>query len=229
MPTIHLIRHAQASFGAADYDVLSDLGHRQAEALDLALAARGLHPSRVLAGTLRRQQDTARACRRLSTGRTLELDARFNEYDSAGVMAAHSGLAGDGHSDLGGIGAPAAMSSREFQSVLDGALARWIEAGEASACEESWPQFTGRAVAAVRELAAVLGRGEEAAVVSSGGTIAAIAAHLLGGGASPFVAINRVTVNTSVTTLLSGRSGLTLLTLNEHSHLAAETGLVSFR
>jgi broad specificity phosphatase PhoE len=227
MPTIHLIRHAQASFGAADYDVLSDLGHRQAQELDLALAARGVHPSRVLSGTLRRQQDTARACPRLSAGRTLELDARWNEYDSAGVMAAHSGRAEDGCA--GGIGAPAAMSSREFQSVLDGALARWIEAGTRSTCAESWPEFAGRALAAVRELAAELASGEDAAVVSSGGTIAAVAAGLLGGGAGVFVAINRMTVNTSVTTLLSGRSGLNLLTLNEHTHLTGEAGLLTFR
>jgi hypothetical protein len=28
MPTVLLVRHGQASFGAADYDVLSDLGRR---------------------------------------------------------------------------------------------------------------------------------------------------------------------------------------------------------
>ena len=37
----HLIRHAQASFGAADYDNLSDLGHRQSQALGAALKRQG--------------------------------------------------------------------------------------------------------------------------------------------------------------------------------------------
>lgn len=29
MSELYLVRHAQASFGAANYDQLSDLGHRQ--------------------------------------------------------------------------------------------------------------------------------------------------------------------------------------------------------
>ena len=33
MPALIVVRHAQASFGAEDYDVLSDRGRSQAEAL----------------------------------------------------------------------------------------------------------------------------------------------------------------------------------------------------
>ena len=40
MPTVLLVRHGQASFGAADYDVLSDLGRRQAQAAGRELARR---------------------------------------------------------------------------------------------------------------------------------------------------------------------------------------------
>lgn len=228
MPTIYLIRHAQASFGTADYDVLSELGHEQCEVLDAALAARGARPARVLSGSLRRQQDTARACPRLTGGTTLEVDPRWNEYDSAGVMAAH-GNRGDAAAATDGIGAATGLSSRDFQVVLDGALARWIEAGDGSACAEIRPAFSGRALAALTELAAGLGRGEEAMVVSSGGTIAAIAAHLLGAGPLTFAAINRMSVNTSVSTVLSGRSGLNLLTLNEYTHLATTAGLLTYR
>jgi len=227
MPTIYLIRHAQASFGTADYDVLSELGHRQCEVLDAALVARGARPARVLSGSLRRQQDTARACPRLTEGTTLEVDPRWNEYDSAGVMAARGNRGAAAAAD--GIGAGPGLSSRDFQAVLDGALTRWIEAGDGSACAESWPAFSGRALAAFTELAAGLGRGEEAMVVSSGGTIAAIAAHLLGAGPLTFTAINRMSVNTSVSTVLSGRSGLNLLTLNEHTHLATTAGLLTYR
>jgi broad specificity phosphatase PhoE len=229
MPTIYLIRHAQASFGPADYDVLSDLGYRQCELLDAALAARGARPSRVLSGSLRRQQDTARACALLSSQTTLEVDPRWNEYDSAGVMAAYGNLVGSGAATDDGIGAGPGLSSRDFQAVLDKALARWIEAGDRSACAESWPVFSGRARAAITELAAGLGRGEEAMVVSSGGTIAAITEHLLGAGPPTFTAINRMSVNTSVSTVLSGRSGLNLLTLNEHTHLATTAELLTYR
>ena len=42
MSSILLVRHGQASFGAADYDVLSPTGHEQSRVLGSALAARGV-------------------------------------------------------------------------------------------------------------------------------------------------------------------------------------------
>src|SRR3954451_21710821 len=46
VPTILLLRHAQASFGTADYDVLSDTGHRQAAAAHAGPAHPGIRPDR---------------------------------------------------------------------------------------------------------------------------------------------------------------------------------------
>ena len=43
---ILLVRHGQASFGAADYDQLSPTGHEQSRVLGAALAARGVHRRR---------------------------------------------------------------------------------------------------------------------------------------------------------------------------------------
>ena len=58
MAELFLIRHAQASFGAADYDVLSDLGHQQSEALGRALAAQGVKPDVFVIGAQRRHRET---------------------------------------------------------------------------------------------------------------------------------------------------------------------------
>jgi broad specificity phosphatase PhoE len=54
MGTLHLVRHGQASFGAADYDQLSELGTRQCVALGEWMARRGLRFEAVLRGSLRR-------------------------------------------------------------------------------------------------------------------------------------------------------------------------------
>ena len=51
------IRHGQASFGAEDYDVLSDHGEEQARRLGSSLAS--LSPDLVVHGSLKRQRDTA--------------------------------------------------------------------------------------------------------------------------------------------------------------------------
>jgi broad specificity phosphatase PhoE len=57
MGTLVLIRHAQASYGQADYDRLSPTGEQQARVLGPALATMGLDA--LFVGPLRRQQQTA--------------------------------------------------------------------------------------------------------------------------------------------------------------------------
>lgn len=54
MGTLYLVRHGQASFGAADYDQLSPLGHQQCVKLGEYWRARGLRFDAVLTGSLKR-------------------------------------------------------------------------------------------------------------------------------------------------------------------------------
>lgn len=225
MPVVYLVRHAQASFGSEDYDVLSELGHRQAEALDAELRSRGVRAVRVVSGSLRRQLDTARA---YGATAALEpvIDERWNEYESADVIRHHGVGLGK---DLGDIGSAPGMSTREFQRMLDAALLEWIAADEDSACAESWRAFQGRCTAALHELAGGLESGQDAIVFTSGGAMAAVAADLLRAPAQTFVALNRVTVNACVSKVMVGRSGTHLLTYNEHAHVEREPGLLTFR
>ena len=51
MGELYLIRHAQASFGAEDYDKLSVLGHEQSVALGNALSQHGVMPEAWVTGT----------------------------------------------------------------------------------------------------------------------------------------------------------------------------------
>ena len=219
MPTVTLLRHGQASFGAADYDNLSELGHRQAEVAAATLAERGLRNPVVASGTLRRQRDTAAPVARTfrdpdggPDGGTdgvdgvdgVVVDARWNEYDHV-AMVQHAVTAS---------GRSMPTGEREFQAVLDRALGRWV----ADDAADGWQAFSGGAVAALHELVDTLDPGRDAIVATSGGVIAAIAAHLLGGGPDTVVALNRVVVNAGFTTLLAGRSGLSLLGFNDHAH-----------
>ena len=57
MSSILLVRHGQASWGAADYDVLSTLGEEQAVVVGEALA--GLSPDVIVHGAMSRQRRTA--------------------------------------------------------------------------------------------------------------------------------------------------------------------------
>lgn len=217
MAAIYLVRHGQASFGAQDYDNLSELGVRQSAVFGEALRARGTRVARVLSGTMRRQEQTARAA---LDGAGLdvpcELDERWNEYDHLGLLGAH----GNGQAQAG--------SPSDFQHALESAMRTWIAGG--SACPETWTAFRGRAEQACRELVEGLGRGETALVFTSGGVIASVCAGMLGGAPETFLAMNRVVVNTGVTKLVSGRSGVSLVSFNEHAHLeGAPAELLTYR
>ena len=229
MPTVLLVRHAQASFGAADYDVLSATGERQAEIVAAALARRGVAPSRVITGGLRRQIDTAAVL----AGPAPEIDGRWDEYDPNDVLAHHSDSAVriDGPAaEAGNAGADEPLTSKSFQAILEPALEAWIEMAEESPAQQSWTQFSGAGSAALAELAAELGRGETAVVVTSGGTIAALAGGLLGAPALVFPRLNRVMVNASVTKVAIGAGGVNLIGFNDHSHLEeVDRGLVTYR
>jgi broad specificity phosphatase PhoE len=222
MPQIVLVRHGQASFGGDDYDVLSDLGVRQAGLARKALDARGISPTTIASGSLRRQLGTAAAW----TDEPV-IDARWNEYDSADVLHAHGFPQGSlEHPEA--ITAGAGADTRRFQDVLDVALAAWIDAAEASPAAESWPSFRDRVTAALADVAGGLGSGQTALVATSGGVIAVVAMHLLGAPPAQFLAFNRVTANAGFTKIVVGRSGTTLLSFNEHAHLDA-AGAVTYR
>ena len=222
MPQIVLVRHGQASFGGDDYDVLSDLGVHQAQLARAALDARGIVPTTIVSGSLRRQLGTAAAW-----VDNPQIDARWNEYDSDDVLRSH-GFPNGSLEDPEALTAGAGADSRRFQDVLDVALAAWIDAADASPAAETWPAFRGRVTAALADVAGALGSGQTALVATSGGVIAALAMHLLDAPPNQFLAFNRVTANAGFTKVVVGRSGTTLLSFNEHAHLDA-AGAVSYR
>ena len=211
MGAIHLIRHGQASWHSDDYDQLSELGVRQSSWLGQAWEAADWKPDWSVAGSLRRHAQTAVAASDAVDGDLYDVDAGWDEYDHLGLTGHVS--AADRPSD-----------PREFQSLLDAALERWVSGGEAP---ETFAAFTQRVLAALDVATAQAGSGRGVAVFTSGGPIALVTSYLLAGDASLFIPLNRVTVNAGVTTLIVGRGGRRVLTFNEHTHVPRDS--VTFR
>jgi broad specificity phosphatase PhoE len=206
VPVVLLVRHGQASFGADDYDVLSDVGRRQSELVGAELVRRGLREPVSVAGGLRRQQDTARLA---LPDVPLSVDRRWDEYDHLGLLQRYPSGTSDG-------------SSRSVQVLLDAALHAWVDDPEGG-----WDAFSGGASAALQELAS---SGRDAVVFTSGGVVAAVGAALLGLGAGGVVALNRVTVNGAITKLVIGRGGVSLVAFNDHAHFeGASRDLLTYR
>ncbi|MCA1656066.1 MAG: histidine phosphatase family protein [Pseudonocardiaceae bacterium] len=209
MSAVYLLRHGQASFGGADYDVLSSVGKQQAMVLGTELRRRAVDVHVVWSGTLRRQVATATACL-AEAGIDLPVreDVRWNEYD-------HLGLVPSGEV---APGADLAAAAREFQRRLDDAIDAWITGGHVAGSSGTWTEFSAGAHTALTDVFADLPKGGAALVFTSAGVISALCALLLSAPAAGYLAVNRTMANASITKLVSGRSGVSLVSLNEHGH-----------
>lgn len=211
MSVLLLVRHGQASFGSDDYDVLSELGARQAGLVGTRLAPLGVR--RVVSGGLRRQRDTARhlaAAAGLDV--EVELDRGWDEYDGADVMT--------------GVPPRDVSDDRAFQQALDEGLVRWTSGAHDADYRESWPAFSTRVGEALRR--ALEGPGTTV-VVASAGSIGVACGVLLQLPSPGWTRVARTQVNTGVTKVVTGRSGSSLVSLNDHAHLEVEPGLVTYR
>ncbi|MCW8128343.1 histidine phosphatase family protein [Microbulbifer halophilus] len=214
MAEFYTVRHGQASFGAADYDKLSDLGWRQARWLGEHWRMAGMGFDRVVCGDLLRHRETAQGiCEGLDLDVSrLELVPQVNEFDFHSVMRSY------GERDPGSVPADGAPRS-DYYRFLKKAMIAWA-GGEISPAE-SWPVFEQR----IEEALGMIGdspRGSRTLVVSSGGAISMMVRQVLGAHAETVTRLNMQIKNTSVSRFFSGSGGISLHSFNHVPHLENE-------
>ena len=238
MSLIYFIRHAQA--GARDnYDILSDLGQKQARLLGKFLATEDIRFSAVYSGSMRRQRLTAEiACSALSWSglpvSDVETDERWNEFSLASVYA--------------WAGPKMLKSSPEFASdfkemqealrldphTTRGATGRcdravmraWITDQFPGFDGESWQAFSTR----IRSCSAGLyGRNhkEAVAVFTSATPIVFLAGASLGLSEEKLLSLAGVLYNSSITIMRAHDGDFRLFSFNGASYLPV--GLRTFR
>ena len=229
MGQIYLVRHGQASFGAADYDKLSDTGIEQARLLGAWFAGCGQRFGTAVTGSLKRHHETATAClaalpEPLRPAPAWIADPGFDEYDHHEVMVRH-------RPDFADPVAASAVLAREanprraFQQVFAAAMDRWMSGAHDADYRESWSAFRARCLAALRRLVESAGSSQSAIVFTSGGPIAAICQELLGFPDRRAAELNFALVNSAVTKLLYQPGRVSLSYLNNFAHLE-QTGQV---
>ena len=212
MAQLVLVRHGQASFGADDYDKLSELGWQQSRWLGEYFAERGVEFDRVVRGSLKRHSETLAGIAE-GIGRPLDgtEDARLNEYDAQALLNAH----------LKGEARPQGGDRREHFRILREAMYAWtdgtLEGAPAGYPHEPFSGFRERVLAALA--AARAGRAQRVLVVSSGGPISAMLAEVLGMPLRGVVDLNLQTRNTGITELQSGTSRIHCVSFNNVPHL----------
>ena len=208
MAELVLVRHGQASFGADDYDKLSELGWRQSRWLGEYFAERGSAFDAVLRGSLRRHAETLAGIEQ-GMGNSLGggEDSRLNEYDSHSLLRAH----------LKGKPLPEGKDRRDHFRILREAMYAWTDGTLSGAPHEPFSEFRGRVLAALADLRG--GAAKRVLVVSSGGPISTILAEVLGMPQRGVVDLNLQTRNTGISELQAGASRIHCVSFNNVPHL----------
>ena len=227
MGVIYLVRHAQASFAATNYDQLSALGEVQSRHLGDVLRQRGIDPLVVIAGSQRRQQETARLTL-LSLGieREVYVDPGWAEYDHLALLDRP-----EYHERLASLGAGDGPERRAlYDQVLADASGRWVSSPDDGGYPESFGAFRLRVSEALQRASDRLDRSQQAVVFTSGGPIGMVATQLSEAPDKAWLRLNRVMVNTGISKVVAGRRGLSLVTFNEQGHLEGQhAALFSYR
>lgn len=213
MGTLYLVRHGQASFGADDYDQLSELGQRQSVRLGEYFAHQGVRFDGLIAGTLRRHRQTlAGILQGLDqAGEHLSWEG-LNEYDSGAVIAAI-------HPEpLPRPDSPDAYR-HHFRLLRDG-LAQWMAGAARPRGMPSWPEFRAGVAGALDHVRANH-YGQQVLMVTSGGPIAAAVGHVLGASPQATIELNMRLRNTAVTEFAFTPRRHSLVSFNCLPHLDA--------
>lgn len=191
MGTLYLVRHGQASFGAENYDELSELGRRQSVRLGEYFAQKGIVFDGLIAGTLNRHKQTLEGILQgmEQQGEHLSWDG-LNEYDAEAVIATvHP-------HPLEKPSSPEAYR-RHFRLLRDG-LAQWMAGAVKPDGMPSYRDFVAGVAGALDHVRANH-YGKNVLIVTSGGPIATAVGHVLGTPAATTIELNLRIRNSSIT------------------------------
>jgi broad specificity phosphatase PhoE len=223
MPSLYLVRHGQASFGAEDYDHLSGLGVQQSQQLGRYFQSKSLRFDAVYTGTLRRHAQTlAGIAQGMGCELTPGLRPGLNEYDSEAVIRAI-------HSEpLARERSP--ENDRKHFLLLREGLAAWMEGRSQPQGMPSHPVFLKGITDVLDELRAAHGANGQAKIlmVTSGGPISTAVGHLLGLGPAATIELNLRIRNTSLTECVVTAKRMMLLTFNTLAHLDHQPDWVTY-
>jgi broad specificity phosphatase PhoE len=210
MGNLYLVRHGQASFGAADYDNLSELGHQQSVRLGEYFASKGLTFDAVLTGTLKRHAQTWAG---IAKGAGFDLQPLLwpglNEYDSDAVIKTiHA-------TPLTKPDSPE-MYRSHFRLLRD-ALTQWMNGVVSPQGMPSYADFVTGITSALDHVRQ--NHVGNVLIVSSGGPISTAVGHLLGTTPETTIELNFRIRNSSVTEFAFTPKRHMLVTYNTLPHL----------
>jgi broad specificity phosphatase PhoE len=188
MSELYLVRHGQASFGAANCDQLSELGYQQARWLGEYFQDRDISFDRIICGDMARHVQTAKSlASAISTNPKLETHAGFNEFDFHGLIAVYLEQQPERSIDN--------QDRKQVFGLLREVMQAWSQDQlPLSKISETWGQFHQRVAEALRFAQEQQGR---VLVASSGGALSVALQQIMNFDIETLININLQTRNSA--------------------------------
>jgi broad specificity phosphatase PhoE len=230
MSTLTLVRHAQASLFADNYDVLSPLGETQARLLGDFWARRQIVFDEVHCGPRTRQRQTAEIAGSayIQAGKNWPepvVLAELDEYDLGGLLrdlaphlalrdASFAALFENFKQDENGPN-----RARSFWQMFEALTTHWATASAPLVGMESYPAFRDRVQRGLRLVMQKPGSGRRVAVFTSGGVIGTAVRLALAAPDRKAMEVNWRVRNCSLTEFVFTKDRFSLDSFNTLPHL----------
>ena len=233
MSELVVIRHGQASFLSEDYDELSALGKKQAEALGRFFVERNRSFDGVLIGPRKRHLQTFESLGSAyqNKGCKIPEPVVHDGLDEYGIDQFVRGVGEERLQTIPGIrelvlGLNNASDSKEkvraFQILFQAVAGLWVEGALEHPQIETWSAFKVRVHSTIEFATKKFGRGRRVLVISSAGTIGVILQKALGCSDLKALELGWRIWNTSVSQLLFSEQRFGLDVFNTMAHLPEE-------
>jgi len=239
MGRVFLVRHAQASFLAPDYDKLSATGEAQARVLGEYWARHKVTLDRVSTGPRVRHRDTEKAVHETFTKNGLKSPEAvvFDEFDEfQGDLVLEKSLPQLSLSNPHVRDLQAAVRNansppqrhRNFQKLFETVITMWVRAELMVDGVESWQDFIARVNRGLSRFLSAAGKNETSAIFTSGGPVAVSVQRALHLSPQHTLEVAWMTRNCSYSEFVFSGDRFTLSTFNSFQHLD-DPALLTYR
>jgi broad specificity phosphatase PhoE len=227
---LYLVRHGQAGT-RIDYDTLSDVGVDQARRLGKHLQSQKLDLTRIIAGALKRQQETARIVETMFRAGglavpTVEIDPEWNEFDLDAVYREIAPMLAQEDTEFKEHMAQMELVLEDTDHPVhrkwtqgDIAVIRaWMDGRFPVKSTESWIEFQGRIGGAFERMISQAGRGN-VMVFTSATPVGIAMSRVLGLEPRDAMRLAGSLMNTAVSTVRHRPGDLSMFNFNTVGHL----------
>ena len=218
MSELYLVRHAQASFGAANYDQLSDLGHRQSRWLGEHLRNRNVQFDQLVLGDMVRHEETITGiCAGMQAdGADRIVLPGLNEYNFIAMTESYT----ESNADDPLIQAIADNpdDKRHHFRLLRKVLTLWTQ-DKVDNVPETWSDFKARVLDAQQQILTMAGSGNCILAIGSGGSISTFIGLVIGIPDENIFDLNLQYKNTAISHFFFNDKKMNLTGFNSTPHL----------